>query len=63
MRVGRQTWGFWLVAVSSVVAAEPVLKRSDVVFMYQAGRPTLHRKDWSWTAGPSSCPSSACGAC
>ena len=40
MGVGRQTWWIWLVAVSSVVAAEPVLKRSDVVFMYQAGRPT-----------------------
>lgn len=40
MRIGVQVWGLWLVAVSSAVAAEPVLKRSDVVFMYQAGRPT-----------------------
>lgn len=40
MRVGRQILGFWLVAVSSVTAAEPALRRSDVVFMYQTDRQT-----------------------
>ena len=40
MCVGRQILGFWLIAASSVAAGEPALKRSDVVFMYQAGRQT-----------------------
>jgi hypothetical protein len=40
MRVGRQILGFWLIAVSSVTAAEPALKHSDVVFMYQTDRQT-----------------------
>ncbi|MGO8749402.1 MAG: hypothetical protein ACLQNE_25875 [Thermoguttaceae bacterium] len=40
LRGVRQSWAIWLVAVSCVAAAEPALKRSDVVFMYQSGRST-----------------------
>ena len=40
MRVRRHTWTVWIIALSSLAAAEPALQRSDVVFMYQAGRQT-----------------------
>lgn len=40
MHVATRTWGIWLVVVSSVAGSEPALRRSDVVFMYQADRQT-----------------------
>ena len=39
----RYTCGIWLFAVPFVAAAEPVLQRSDVVFMYQAGEETYEQ--------------------
>ncbi len=43
MRTKLHTWGIWLALVSGVAAAEPVLQRSDVVFMYQADRETYEQ--------------------
>ena len=40
MRLLSNTCLLWFFGVSSVAAAEPALKRSDVVFMYQADRQT-----------------------